>query len=107
MTEPTPYSQATCASLLAKFDEMTLTTAERTLLRDILTVAQEITEVIDPDLDDTSGAEGGAPTFQAEFAAAFTETRAELIRDYVTVDRFPGSIGRLAQPASVGRRRQR
>ncbi len=79
MTEPTPYSQATCASLLAKFDEMTLTTAERTLLRDILTVAQEITEVID----------------------------AELIRDYVTVDRFPGSIGRLAQPASVGRRRQR
>ena len=109
-TEPTAYSNETFVSLLAKLDRVALTAAERTLLRAILTVAQEITEVIVPDASGATAVTGPEveTDFTAEFAAAFTASKAELIGEYAHAPR-PGMVGRVttaaawASPAMVGR----
>jgi hypothetical protein len=94
-----------------------LTAEERALLRAILTLANEVTEVIAPEASEVTGPEGET-SFSAEFAAAFTSSKAELISAYAHAPRpgtmgqgpsmigqGPGMVGRAvwASPAMVGR----
>jgi hypothetical protein len=79
MTESAPFPKEVLLGLLAKLDELELTTEERDLLRAILTVARDVTEGSDPCV--VSDPDCSA-NFSDEFASAFTASKAELIRAY-------------------------
>jgi hypothetical protein len=64
---------------LTKLEGAGLTPEERGLLRAILTVARDVTEVSDP--YEESGP-GGPVSFSDEFANAFTASKVELIMAY-------------------------
>jgi hypothetical protein len=116
MTEPTTNSNMTVDNLLEKLDELTttLTEDEHKLLRAILTVAQDVTEVFFPESTGATEATEpvDVPSFSVEFATAF-QAKARAIMDYARTWRPTlsqhGTAGLVdkgtgwSSPAMVGR----
>jgi hypothetical protein len=91
MTEPTAFTSETFESLLTKLDTLALTAGERAVLRAVLTVAQDVTEVSLVEDGAAASDSVGEPSFRADFAEAFTTSKAGLIEAYVAA---PGMVGR-------------
>jgi hypothetical protein len=96
MTEPATFSKDAMVGLLTKLDALDLKPEERDLLRAILTVARDVTEVVVSDPK-------GPANFSDEFANAFTASKVELVMAYAAAPHSSPSHITRSSPAHITR----